>query len=181
MGVELDGEHWRVVPVDVVLAAGLYVGLTLDRDRLRVIRRELRSHEALAQASRLLTRRDLSERGLSAELERRGVAPSARRQTVSRLIAAGAVDDKRSANRRAEVLAARGGGDLLIRADLKARGYSAEIVDDAVEGLPSERERARVVVAQRGAGPAAARYLARKGFAEDVIEAALSGSVAPTG
>jgi SOS response regulatory protein OraA/RecX len=181
VGVELDGEPWRVVPVDVVLAAGLFVGLTLDRARLRVIRRELRSHDALAQASKLLTRRDLSERGLGVELDRRGVAPSARRQTVSRLVAAGAVDDKRSASRRAEVLAARGGGDFLIRADLEARGYSADVVDDAVEALPSERERARAVVTRRGTGPATARYLARKGFGEGAVEAALGGSVAPTG
>jgi SOS response regulatory protein OraA/RecX len=148
---------------------------------LRVIGRELRSREALTQATRLLTRRDLSVRGLSAELERRGVAPSARRQTVARLVSAGAVDDKRSASRRAEILAARGAGDLLIRADLEARGYAAEVVAEAVDALAPEDERARTIVAKRGAGPGTARYLARKGFGEDVVEAALDGSVAQTG
>jgi SOS response regulatory protein OraA/RecX len=169
------------VPVEVVLAAGLHVGLTLDRDRLRTMRRELRSREALAQASRLLARRDLSVRGLSAELERRRVAPAARRETVSRLLDAGAVDEPRSARRRAELLAARGAGDLLVRHDLESRGFPAEVVEQALEGLPDEDERARRIVSVRGASPATARYLARKGFAEDVIESALSGSVAPSG
>jgi SOS response regulatory protein OraA/RecX len=169
------------VPVEVVLAAGLHIGLTLDRERVRTLRRELRSREALAQASRLLARRDLSVRGLSAELEQRRVAPAARRETVSRLREAGAVDDQRSARRRAELLAARGAGDLLVRHDLDARGFSREVVDQAIEHLPGEAERARRIVGARGASPATARYLARKGFAEDAVEAALSGSVAPGG
>jgi SOS response regulatory protein OraA/RecX len=169
------------VPVEVVLAAGLHVGLTLDRNALRRLRRELRSREALAQAARVLARRDLSERGLDAELERRRVPPAARRETVERLLAAGAVDDARSANRRAETLAARGAGNLLIRSDLESRGFSRDVTEAAVEALPAENERARKLVAKRGAGPATARYLARKGFDDDAVEAALGGSVAHGG
>jgi SOS response regulatory protein OraA/RecX len=181
VSVELDGEAWRTVPVDVVLAAGLHVGLTLDRERLRVLRRELRSCEALSKAARLLARRDLSEHGLNEELERRRVAPAARRETVSRLLEAGAVDDERLAIRRAEVLAARGAGDLLIRADLESRRLPTELIDQALEALAGEAERAQKVVAARGASPATARYLARKGFAEDAIESALGGSIAQSG
>jgi SOS response regulatory protein OraA/RecX len=177
--VELDGEPWRTVPVEVVLAAGLHVGLTLDREHIRRLRRELRSCEALAQASRLLGRRDLSTRGLAAELERRRIAPAARRETIGRLLDAGAVDDARSAKRRAEVLAARGAGNLLICSDLETRGFPREAADAAIAALAPERERARKVVADRGNGAATARYLARKGFDEDVVEAALEGSVAP--
>ena len=169
------------MPVDAVLAAGLHVGLILDRERLRILRRELRSHEALAKASRLLARRDLSVRALSDELERRHVAPAERRGTISRLRDAGAVDDVRSAKCRAEVLAARGAGDLMIRADLEGRGFGAEVAEAAIAALGPEDERARKVVASRGAGAATARYLLRKGFAEDAVEAALSGSVAQTG
>jgi SOS response regulatory protein OraA/RecX len=163
-----------------VLAAGLHVGLTLDRERARTLRRELRSREALARASRLLARRDLSTRGLAAELERRHVAPAARRETISRLRDAGAVDDARSAKRRAEVLAARGAGNRLIEADLEARGFPREAADAAIEDLAPESDRARKVVAKRGSGGATARYLARKGFDEDAVEAALGGSVAPS-
>ena len=169
------------MPVDAVLAAGLHVGLILDRERLRTLRRELRSRDALAKASSLLSRRDLSVRSLGAELERRRVAPAARRETISRLVDAGAVDDARSANRRAEVLAARGAGDLMIGADLESRGFAQEVADAAIAALAPEQERAKKIVADRGADPATARYLMRKGFAEDAVESALSGSVAQSG
>jgi regulatory protein len=169
------------VPVDVVLSAGLHVGVALERDRLRVLRRELRSKEALGKASRLLARRDLSEQGLKEELARRRVAPAARRETISRLVDAGAVDDRRLARRRADLLAARGAGDALIRADLEAKGVDPELVEDALEALDPEAERARRIISQRGPGPATARYLARKGFAADSLEAAADYPIAEEG
>jgi regulatory protein len=179
--VELDGNPWRTIPVEALLAAGLHVGLELDRQRLRVLRRELRSRDALAKAARLLSRRDLSERGLRDELERRRVPPSARHETVSRLVEAGAVDDERLARRRAEILAARGSGNALIRADLGARGVGPELVEAAVEALAPESARARKVVAVRGSGPQTARFLARRGFGEDAVELALASFVAENG
>lgn len=178
MTVELDGEPWRTLPVEVLLAAGLHVGLELDRSRLRLLRRELRSREALTKAARLVARRDLSERRLHDELARRRVAPCDRRETVARLVDAGAVDDERLARRRAELLAARGSGDALIRADLEARGVDGELVAAAVEALEPEVVRARRIVASRGPGPKTARFLARRGFGEDVAESALEGFVA---
>jgi SOS response regulatory protein OraA/RecX len=176
--VELDGAPWRTIPVEALLAAGLHVGLQLDRQRLRVLRRELRSREALAKASRLLSRRDLSEQRLADELARRRVPPSARHETVTRLVEAGAVDDERLARRRAELLAARGSGDALIRADLEARGVAAELVEAALEALPPELTRAGKVVAARGPGPRTARFLARRGFGEEAVDAAHTQVVA---
>jgi SOS response regulatory protein OraA/RecX len=164
-----------------VLAAGLHVGLLLDRERLRTLRREVRSREALSKAARVLARRDLSERGMSAELERRRVAPAARRETISRLLEAGAIDDDRLAIRRAEALAARGAGDLLIRADLESRGLEAGLIQRSIERLEREEKRAQDIVAARGHGPATARYLARKGFGEDAVELAFEGRVAESG
>jgi SOS response regulatory protein OraA/RecX len=169
------------VPVDVVLSAGLHVGVALERDRLRVLRRELRSKEALRKASRLLSRRDLSEQGLHEELARRRVAPAARKETISRLVDAGAVDDRRLAERRAELLAARGAGDALIRADLEGKGLDSELVEHALEALEPEAERARRIVLLRGAGPPTARYLARRGFDADSVEAAADLPIAEEG
>jgi regulatory protein len=179
--VELDGAPWRTVPIDVVLAAGLHVGLTLDRECLRTVRRELRSREAFSKAARLLARRDLSERGLRDELVRRRVPPAARRETISRLLAAGAVDDARLARHRAELLAARGAGDALIRADLESRGVDPRFVDQALEGLEREDLRANRIVSVRGEGPATARYLSRRGFGDDSVLTAFDGSVADGG
>ena len=175
--VDLDGAPWRTVPPEVVLAAGLHVGLRLERPHLRTLRRELRSREALAKASRLIARRDLSEAGLREELRRRRVAPAAEGETVSKLVAAGAVDDERLAFRRAEFLTERGAGDLMVRADLESRGIAPTVIERAVEALPREHERARGIVESRGPGPATARYLARKGFGDDVLELAWDGAV----
>lgn len=169
------------MPVEVVLSAGLHVGVALERDRLRVLRRELRSKEALGKASRLLARRDLSEQRLREELARRRVAPAARRETISRLVDAGAVDDQRLARRRADVLAARGAGDALIRADLEAKGVDPEFVEDALGALDPEADRARRIIALRGPGPATARYLARKGFDADSMDAAHGYPIAEEG
>ena len=47
----LDGESWRTLPAEVVLRAGLDVGVELDRERARRVRRELRRHEAMAHAA----------------------------------------------------------------------------------------------------------------------------------
>ena len=179
--IELDGEPWRTVPVEVVLMAGLHVGIALERDRLRVLRRELRSREALRKASRLLSRRDLSERGLGDELARRRVPPAARRETILRLVEVGAIDDERLARRRAELLAARGAGNAFIRADLEAKGLDRELVEDALAALDPETERARRITDTRGAGPATARFLARRGFDGDCVEAALDYPVAEEG
>src|SRR5205809_2683942 len=71
--VELDGERWRSIPLDVAARAGLQVGLELDRPRLRTLRRELRRGDALTAGARALARRERSERELREVLERKGV------------------------------------------------------------------------------------------------------------
>jgi SOS response regulatory protein OraA/RecX len=93
-------------------------------------------------------------------------------------VRAGAVDDGRLARGRAELLARRGAGDLLIRHDLESRGIGAEPVAAALAALDPEPVRAERIVATRGRGPRTARYLARKGFSEDSIEAACDEPIA---
>jgi SOS response regulatory protein OraA/RecX len=101
-----------------------------------------------------------------------------RTEVVARLNEAGAVDDNRYARRRAELLAERNAGDLLIRHDLSGRGISAETIEAAIAALEPEPTRAARVVERRGTGPKTARFLARKGFCEDAVEAACGGPVA---
>jgi len=160
-----------------VLAAGGDVGIEIDRARARRLRRELRRHEALARASRSLAHRDLSEQELSQRLARH-VDPATRKEAIDRWVGAGAVDDARLSKGRAELLAGRGAGDLLIRHDLEKRGIGAEEVEAALEGLEPETVRVHRIVAARGQGPRTARYLARKGFSEDSIESAWKEGVA---
>ena len=71
---------------------------------------------------------------------------------------------------RAEQLAARGSGDLLIADDLERQGVPPELARLAIDGAragggPGRRDR-------RGTGlsPKTARYLASRGFSEAALE-----------
>jgi regulatory protein len=176
--VELDGEPWRTLPAEIVLGAGLDVGVELDRPRARRLAEALREHEALQRAARSLAHSDLSEQELSERLARKNVPIAARKEAVARLVRAGAVDDGRLARGRAELLARRGGGDLLVRHDLEGRGIAPELIEQAVAELEPEHVRVQRIVAERGRGPRTARYLARKGFSEETIESACEEVVA---
>jgi SOS response regulatory protein OraA/RecX len=172
VAVELDGAPWRVLPVDVVVRAGIVAGRALDRPALRLLRRELRRAEALGVAARALRRRDLSRRALADRLERAAVPPAAAEESLATLAHAGLVDDSRVARSRAQALADRGYGDEAIRYRLVQEGLG-ENAEDAVAVLEPESERAEAIVGRRGRGPRTARYLASKGFGEDAVEAAL--------
>jgi SOS response regulatory protein OraA/RecX len=171
--VELDGADWRVVPVEVAARAGIWLGLDLDRARLRTLARELRRERALMLASGALARREQSRQRLADRLDRRGVAPAARDEALGVLERAGLLDDGRFARARARELERRGLGDAAIRADLEERGVARDLVSQALAELDPEQERARRVAEQHGGGPRAARTLARRGFAQDAIEAAV--------
>lgn len=176
--VALEGEYWRTLPAEAVLAAGLDVGVELDRSRARRVRRELVRHEAMAKAARSVGRRELTEKELAERLSRAQIAPAARSEAVGRLVQAGAVDDGRFARSRAELLAERGAGDALIRHDLTGRGIGEELVEAAVGALESEATRAARVVERRGPSARTARHLAGKGFSEDSIEGACEEAIA---
>jgi regulatory protein len=177
--VDLDGAGWRTLPEAAVAAAGLRVGLELDRPRLRELRRALRRSEALAAAARALRHRDLPAERVAERLERAAVAPAARADALETLARVGLVDDGRYAHGRAAALAARGLGDAAIRFGLEHDGVAGELVEEALGALEPERERAGAVAAARGASAKTARLLARRGFGEDAIDAALGGAIAP--
>ncbi len=166
------------MPAEVVLRAGLDVGVELDRDCARRLRRELRRHEAMERAARTLRSRDLSIAELDMRLDRARIAPAARAEAIGRLTAAGAVDDGRFALSRARALADRGAGDFLVRHDLEKRGIAEEAVAAAIASLEPERVRAARICARRGTGPKTVRFLARKGFSEDTIESSCAEEIA---
>src|SRR6185437_230343 len=120
--VELDGEPWRTIPVDVAARSGLAPGLELDRERLRTLRRELRRSEALTVGARVLSRRDHSEQAVRAALERKGVREPEREEALATLRRHGALDDARFAHARAGALAERGLGDSAIAFRLERDG-----------------------------------------------------------
>ncbi len=170
VGVDLDGEPWRVVPLEAIYGAGLAVGATLDRATARALGRELRRLDAQAAARRALRTRDHTAASLEQRLADRGTPASVLRNTVEAAERAGLVDDRRFARRRAEQLAARSAGDLLIGDDLARQGVPPELAQLAIDALEPEAARADLIVAMRGISPKTARYLASRGFSESALE-----------
>ncbi len=170
VAVDLDGREWRVVPLDAVYAAGLAVGRGLDRATARALRRELRRLEATREALRALRARDHTEASLEQRLTARRMAPAARRETVEAVLRAGLVDDERFATGRAQLLAGRGAGDLLIADDLARQGVPAATAESAIAALDPEPTRANAIIGVRGRSARTARYLAAKGFSEAALE-----------
>ncbi len=171
--VELDGERWRTIPLDVAARSGFSVGLELDRERLRALRRELRRGDAVAGGMQALARRDRSEQGLRGILERKGVGEREREEAIAVLRGHGALDDERFAEARATALAERGFGDTAIAFKLEQDGIEPECSAAALAALMPERERALRLAARRGASARTARWLAARGFAPESVEAAL--------
>jgi SOS response regulatory protein OraA/RecX len=178
VAVELDGESWRVLPLQAVADAGLRVGCALDRERTRALARGRRRATALAVAGSALRRRALSEQELDARLERRGVAAGDRDEARRVLTGAGYLDDARFARSRASALAERGSGDALIRHDLEQRGIAPELADEALAALLPESERLHTELQRRGTDPAALRRLAARGFPPELLEDLAAASVA---
>lgn len=173
--VELDGERWRTIPLDVAAQSGLALGLELDRERLRKLRRELRRSEAVAAGARVLARRDHSEQAVREALERKGIREREREEAVATLRRHGALDDERFAHARAVALAERGLGDAAIAFRLERDGVEPESLEPALAALELERDRAVRLAASRGHTAKTARWLAARGFASESIEAAIEG------
>lgn len=136
------------------------------------VKRE-RAPDAFEQGVRALRSRDLSEAALAARLERRGATEGEREDAVERLRSLGYVDDRRFAHRRAEALATRGAGDLLIADDLGRHGVDAETAAGAIAALEPERLRAARAVEERGQSLRTVRYLAGRASARRRSRASL--------
>jgi SOS response regulatory protein OraA/RecX len=167
--VDLDGEPWRLVPVDAVARAGLAVGRSLDRETARTLARELRRARAIERATRALVVRDRSRGALDERLTRAGVPAATREETLATLERIGAIDDARVAGARASALAERGYGDAAIRADLERQRVGADIVRAALAALEPERDRARRIVERHGLEPRVVRRLLARGFEPEVV------------
>jgi SOS response regulatory protein OraA/RecX len=170
VAVELDGRPWRVLPTDAVVRAGLTVGRPLDRPTARKLAREVRRAKALAAATRSLAASDRSQRALEQRLARAGHSAAAREDAIASLARAGAIDDARLAESRAELLARRGYGDAAIRADLRRRQIAPEVAASAVAALEPELERLRRAIENESVTPALLRRLAGRGFSRDTLD-----------
>jgi SOS response regulatory protein OraA/RecX len=165
------------VPDDVVVRTGLSAGTVLERPVLRTLRTELRRARALGIAGRALARRDLSAGEVAGRLDRAGVAGAVAADVGETLRRAGALDDRRVAERRAASLAERGWGDLAIEARLRQAGLDEPLARAAVAGLEPERERAQRLLAAARDRTKAARRLGARGFAPETLAELLGGGL----
>ena len=172
--VELDGEPWRNVSLEVAARSGLELGLELDRMHLRTLGRELRRGEALDAGAKALARRERSERELRSILERKGVRERERNEAVATLRRHGVLDDVRFAHARASAFAERGLGDGAIAFRLEREGIDPDASASALAALEPECDRARRLAERRGTGARTARWLAGRGFTPESIDAAVS-------
>jgi SOS response regulatory protein OraA/RecX len=132
--------------------------------------REVRRARALTAATRSLAASDRSARALEQRLARAGHSAAAREDAIASLARAGALDDARLAENRAETLARRGYGDAAIRADLRRRLIAPEAAADAVADLEPEAVRLRRVLENESVTPALLRRLAGRGFSRDSLD-----------
>ena len=168
--VELDGMPWRKLPLLAAVRAGLVVGKRLEREDLRLLRRELRRAEALTEATRMLARRPLPRALLEDRLERKGVAPAALEEAVEALERAQYLNDRTYALGRAQSLAERGYGDAAVRHILEQERVVPELIEEAVASLEPELERARGLALAETNRKRLLGRLARRGFEYDTVE-----------
>jgi SOS response regulatory protein OraA/RecX len=168
--VELDGQLWRTLPLSAAARAGLSVGKRLEREDLRLIRRELRRAEALGQATRMLARRPLPRALLEERLAQKGVTPPAREEAVEALERAHYLDDEAYAAGRARGLAERGYGDAAIRYLLEQELVASALIEEALASLEPELERAQAIARSVSDREKLLARLARRGFDPDTIE-----------
>ena len=170
VAVDLDGRPWRVLPADAVVRTQLAVGRPLDRHTARELAREVRRARAFAAAARSLTTSDRSRLALEEQLARKGHPAAARDEAIASLARAGALDDARLAESRAQLLARRGYGDAAIRADLRRRLIASEAAAQAIASLEPELDRLRSILQGESVSPALLQRLARRGFAREALE-----------
>jgi len=132
-------------------------------------------------AADLLSRRAWTARALAARLRRRGAPAAVADDVVADLTARGYLDDEAFARHWVAARAARGYGPTRLRAELRARGVAAPLVEAALASVndDSELERARAVarrrlpaLQRRDRARAAARlrdHLLRRGFAAPLV------------
>ena len=168
--VELDGAPWRKIPLIAATRAGLSIGKRLEREDLRLFRRELRRAEALTKATRMLARRALPRALLEDRLERKGVAPAALEEAVEALEQAQYLNDRSYALDRATSLAERSYGNAAVRHILEQEGVASELIEEAVASLESEPKRAQALLAGAGDRGRGLRRLVARGFSTETIE-----------
>lgn len=172
--VFIDGEPWRSTPIEVVRAIGLAVGDDRDISDMAEEIAEAEQPCARERALRLLAFRDRTTAEIRSRLADDGYCEDVVRVIVDDLLASGLLDDRRTGESVARILARdRSLGRRRLAADLAYRGVDDGLAREIVDAeCPEESEAARadslaatLVRAGRGRDTRhLAAALVRKGF-----------------
>jgi regulatory protein len=177
----VDGEFAAGAHEDVVLALGLSVGQTFDRDRLIELLKAETARKARESALRLLSYRDRSRAEIRRRLIGSDFPEDIVEEVVDQLSRTGLLDDRKFSrdwvNSRT---VSRPMGRTRLAWELRSKGVDAPVVEEALEGLDedSEYELAYSVAARKAEkmdreDPSfrnkLTSFLRRRGFGWDVI------------
>ena len=176
--LELDGQRFGAVAVEVVRAERLAVGRELDEALLARLAGLAEVEATYRTALRAVERRAFARADLGRRLRRKGHAPEAVERALERLAEHGFLDDAAFAANYVETRGARGRGPLRLARDLSAMGVERSVIQRAIAayagGADLAGELPRALAARRAAQlgdlPRHVRrrrvlaYLARRGF-----------------
>jgi regulatory protein len=181
--VEIDGVGPRRLDAETARRLRLEAGAEIDAETLLQIEQAAMRHEARTVAWRLLQRRLRSRAEVERALRRRNIPPDAVIAVVTELRRDGWIDDARFARSWVQDrLALRPCGPRRLRAELRARGVSTDLAEEAIttllpraieDDVAMNQARARLARLRRVPPEVARRRLAswlqRRGFGGDVI------------
>lgn len=134
--VKLEGGDLLRVTEDELLRFGLRPGLELDEDRLAALQSAAKASSVKTTAANIIGSRALSRSELQRRLVRKGADEADAQAAADWLEDIGAVNDEAYAAAVARDYGRRGYGPQRVREELRRRGISRELWDEAMAQLP---------------------------------------------
>lgn len=181
--VYIDGRFCCGLTLEAAVKNRLKVGQIITEERLAQIQLESEKNVAFDKALTHLSATLKTEKQIRDFLSKKGYLPAVIEHVLERLRSYNFLNDKEYAEMYAKNASKRKGGRL-IKMELRAKGISAENVDEALESLDAEEEleTAKALLEKYMRGKEqdmqtlqkAYRHLMGKGFNYDVVKEALS-------
>lgn len=130
--VERDGARWLRLPVHLVADLGLFTGEEMDAARVAQVEEAAALERLWEAALRFTVARGRCRREVVQRLRDRQADQPQVEAVLTRLSAAGLIDEQANARLRVERLAARGWASRRIRSEMMRVGFSNDIVQQAI-------------------------------------------------
>ena len=178
----LEGEAPLRITADTLLRFGLQTGMDLSQETVVQLKESQRRYEMRSRGAHIASSRMLSKKELTDRLTRRGASEEEAEETADWLEDLGALDDAGYAAAVARHYGRMGYGALRVRQELQRRGVHRDLWDDALAQLPDAQESIETLLHQKCKGnkPSAeegrklSAMLIRRGFTWQEIRPVLS-------